>query len=170
MRRTGWTRAGWRSPAPRPAAIWRSPQRSPGRLERLAGLALFYGVFGADLDTASYRRFADGRFGLSRERMAYFLEQYDPTGRHRADPLLQPLLGELTGLPPTWLLAAGLDVLCSDTLALQGRLTEAGVRTTLHFEPGVVHGFINRGRMVHAARRSLDSAAHFLRSLTSDAP
>ncbi len=139
-----------------------------GKLERLAGLVLFYGVFGADLETASYRRFADGRFGLSRERMAYFIEQYDPTGQYRADPLLQPLLADVAGLPPTWLLAAGLDVLCSDTLALHGRLTEAGVRTTLHFEPGVVHGFINRGRMVKAARRSLDGAAQFLRSLTSE--
>ncbi|MEZ5861359.1 MAG: alpha/beta hydrolase [Geminicoccaceae bacterium] len=141
-----------------------------GRLEALAGLVLFYGVFGADLDTASYRRFADGRFGLSRERMAYFLDLYDPTGRHRTDPLLQPLLAELAGLPPTWLLAAGLDVLRSDTLALHSRLIEAGVRSTLHVEPGVVHGFINRGRMVGAARRSLDGAAHFLRSLTRDTP
>ena len=128
-----------------------------GRLERLAGLALFYGVFGADLDTASYRRFADGRFGLSRERMAYFLEQYDPTGRHRADPLLQPLLAELTGLPPTWLLAAGLDVL-RRTLALHSRLIEracarpprrAGRRARLH------QSWPDGG----AARRSLDGAA-----------
>lgn len=141
-----------------------------GRLQAIAGLVLFYGVFGADLETASYRRFADGRFGLSRERMAYFLDLYDPTGRHRTDPLLQPLLAELADLPPTWLLAAGLDVLRSDTLTLHGRLIEAGVRSTLHVEPGVVHGFINRGRMVGAARRSLDAAAHFLRSLTRDTP
>jgi acetyl esterase len=139
-----------------------------GRLDALAGLVLFYGVFGADLDTASYRRFADGRFGLSRERMAEFFRLYDPAGARHDDPLIQPLLGRLEGLPPTWLVAAGLDVLRDDTLALHARLLEAGVPTTLRFEPGVVHGFINRGRVVRAARRSLDAAGHFLASLSSD--
>ncbi len=141
-----------------------------GKLDPVAGLLLFYGVFGADLDTTSYRRFADGRYGLARERMAHFFDLYDPSGRRAADPLIQPLLADLDGLPPTWLLAAGLDVLRDDTLALHQKLIEAGVPVTLRFEPGTVHGFINRGRIVRAARRSLAAAAAFLTSLSSDNP
>ena len=137
-------------------------------LDPLAGLLLFYGVFGADFETTSYRRFADGRYGLPRERMAHYFDLYDPKGRRTTDPLIQPLLADLDGLPPTWLLAAGLDVLRDDTLALHAKFIEAGVPVTLRFEPGVVHGFINRGRIVRAARRSLAAAADFLTSLSSE--
>jgi acetyl esterase len=132
-------------------------------------LVLFYGVFGADLDTASYRAFGDGSFGLSRAAMAQYLDWYDPAGRRDDDPLLQPLLADLRNLPPTWLLAAGLDVLRDDTLALHRRLIAAGNRVTLRYEPGVVHGFINRGRMVRAARASLAAAADFLRAHAPEA-
>jgi acetyl esterase len=137
-------------------------------LDPLTGLLLFYGVFGADLETASYRRFADGRYGLPRERMAHYFDLYDPAGNRGTDPLIQPLLADLDGLPPTWLLAAGLDVLRDDTLALHEKLVDAGVPVTLRFEPGTVHGFINRGRVVRAARQSLAAAAGFLTSLSSD--
>jgi acetyl esterase len=139
-----------------------------GKLDPLTGLLLFYGVYGADLGTTSYRCFADGRYGLPRERMAHYFDLYDPAGKRTSDPLIQPLLADLEGLPPTWLLAAGLDVLRDDTLALHEKLIDAGVPVTLRFEPGVVHGFINRGRIVRAARQSLAAAADFLSSLSSD--
>ncbi|HMR31063.1 MAG TPA: alpha/beta hydrolase [Geminicoccaceae bacterium] len=128
-----------------------------------SALVLFYGVFGADLDTGSYTAFGDGRYGLSRERMANFFEMYDPAGARTRDPLITPLLGDLAGLPPTWLLAAGLDVLRDDTLAMRERMQAAGVDVRLRVEPGCTHGFINRGRIVRAARESLDDAAAFLR-------
>jgi len=131
-------------------------------------MVLFYGVFGADLDTGSYTAFGDGRYGLSRERMANFFEMYDPPGARTRDPLITPLLGDLAGLPPTWLLAAGLDVLRDDTLAMHERLQAAGVETRLRIEPGCVHGFINRGRIVRAARESLADAAAFLRQSTPE--
>lgn len=139
-------------------------------LDPLAGLLFFYGVFGADLETTSYRRFADGRCGLARARMAHYFDLYDPAGKRASDPLIQPLLADFGPLPPTWLLAAGLDVLRDDTLALHAKLIEAGVPVTLRFEPGVVHGFINRGRIVRAARRSIAAAAAFLHSLAAEEP
>lgn len=129
----------------------------------LSAMVLFYGVFGADLDTSSYAAFGDGRFGLSRERMANFFAMYDPAGARSHDPLITPLLGDLAGLPPTWLVAAGLDVLHDDTMAMHRKLQAAGVETRLRVEPGCVHGFVNRGRIVRAARDSLAEAATFLR-------
>ncbi len=131
----------------------------------LSAMVLFYGVFGADLDTGSYTAFGDGRYGLSRERMANFFEMYDPQGARTRDPLITPLLGDLAGLAPTWLVAAGLDVLRDDTLAMHERLQAAGVATRLRVDPGCVHGFINRGRVVRAAREALAEAAAFLREI-----
>jgi acetyl esterase len=133
-----------------------------------SAMVLFYGVFGADLDTGSYAAFGDGRYGLPRDRMANFFDLYDPLGARSREPLITPLLGDLADLPPTWLLAAGLDVLRDDTLAMHERLRAAGVETRLRVEPGCVHGFINRGRIVRAARESLADAAAFLRQHTPE--
>jgi acetyl esterase len=128
----------------------------------LAGLVLFYGVFGADFETGSYRTFAEG-FGLTRARMQTMFELYDPAGRRDRDPLVTPLLGDLAGLPPAAVIAAELDVLRDDSLAMAAAMRAAGVPVLLHVEPGVTHGFINRARMVPAAAASLARAAGFLK-------
>ncbi len=132
------------------------------RAEAAATLLLFYGIYGHDLDTPSYREFADGSFGLSRASMAQYFDWYDPTGRRRSDPLISPLLADLRGLPRSFLVAAELDVLRDDTLQLHERLQEAGVPSRLRQEPGLVHGFINRARLVPAAGETLAATSAFL--------
>jgi acetyl esterase len=133
--------------------------------DRFAALVLFYGVFGADFDTPSYLEFADTGPGLLRGDMRKFFDLYDPEGKSRNDPRLVPMLAELSNLPPTLVLAAELDVLRSDSDAMFEALTEAGVAAEYHLEPGVLHGYSNRSRMVEGSRRSLSRAASFLRSL-----
>ncbi len=96
--------------------------------------------------------------------MAQYFDWYDPTGGRDSDPLISPLLGDLRGLPRSFLVAAELDVLRDDTLQLHERLREAGVPAELRQEPGLVHGFINRGRLVAAARETLAAASAFLKA------
>jgi acetyl esterase len=130
----------------------------------IRALLLFYGVFGASLDTESYREFGDGRFGLSRDDMAAYWAAYAPTDDDRADPRAAPLLAaDLTGLPPVHLVAAELDVLLDDTLALARRLDAAGVPFEIERFAGVGHGFIGLGRMVDAANIAIAGAAAFAR-------
>lgn len=128
------------------------------------GLVLFYGVFGDDFESPSYRRYAEG-FGLTRARMQELFSLYDPQGAHVTDPRLCPLKasdGQLRLLPPSCLIAAGIDVLRDDTTTLAERLTLLSIPHSLHVEPGVTHGFINRGRLVPAADACLTRAARFL--------
>ena len=132
---------------------------------RAAALVLFYGVFGHDLNTGSYRRYQDGP-GLTRARMTALFEMYDPGRLRESDPLIAPLLADdLTVLPRTCLIAAEHDVLCDDSRLLAARLDGAGTPHEVHIEPGVTHGFINRGRLVPAALRAIGRAAAFLSSL-----
>ena len=121
------------------------------------GLALFYGTFGTDLETESYRAFADGRFGLPRARMASFLDLYG------AGDEADLLHADLSGLPPAWLAAAGRDVLRDDTLGLHEALRSAGVEARLRVDDGLAHGYIANARMVPLARAAIDEAAAFLR-------
>ncbi|QDC11197.1 alpha/beta hydrolase [Oceanicola sp. D3] len=126
----------------------------------LAGLVLFYGVFGDDFETESYRRHENGP-GLTRARMRELFAMYDP--KETRDELIAPLKADLRGLPPALLVAAEVDVLLSENSAMAQALNSAGVPTQWHVEPGVTHGFINRGRLVPAANACISRAATFLR-------
>lgn len=135
----------------------------------LAAAVLFYPVTGADFDTPSYRTYAEG-FGLSRERMQHYFDLYDPGGRRGRDPDLTPLSATVdqirsAGMPPCAIISAEYDVLADDSRQMAAHLQAASDDTTLHIEPGVTHGFINRGRLIPAAEACLTRAAQFLKAL-----
>ncbi|MGG5808522.1 alpha/beta hydrolase [Falsiroseomonas sp. CW058] len=120
---------------------------------RLRGLLLNYGVFDADLDTPSYREFAEGYF-LTREKMRFYLDCYLPRAADRLNPLASPLRADLRGLPPVLLHIAELDVLASENLAMGDRLRAAGVTVEQEVFPGTAHGFLRSLNHVAAARRA----------------
>lgn len=116
-------------------------------------LILLYGAFGADFETRSYRRFAEG-FGLTRQRMINFFRWYAPTP-DLADPFLVPLAADdaaLSRLPPVYLNAASLDPLLSDTLALTARLEALGHPHRLALHRGLHHGFHTMSARLPQAR------------------
>lgn len=133
--------------------------------QRFSGILIFYGVLGVDFVNGSYRRYADGP-GLTRARMHELFDMYDPDGKRMTDPLITPLLSdELTKLPNTAIIAAEHDVLLDENQTFAAALIAAGVPCSLHVEPGVTHGFINRGRLVPAADASIRQAVKWLQSL-----
>lgn len=130
----------------------------------LSALVLFYGVYGRDFGTESYRGFVEGQ-GLSPTRMRELFAMYDPEGRQVGNPLVTPMDATdaaLAALPPSLCVACGIDVLRSEDEAMAARLAAAGVAVEAWTEPGVTHGFINRGRLVPSARNVLRKAADFL--------
>jgi acetyl esterase len=123
------------------------------------GAALFYGVYDQDWESASQRAFGDGRFGLTTERMRWYAGQYLGGRTDLArDPRVSPVRGELRGLPPLFVAAAGLDPLLDDSLALARRLEEAGTPCELRIYEGVAHGFMQMSSDLDAARRAFDDA------------
>lgn len=118
-------------------------------------LVLLYGAFGADFDTRSYLRFAEG-FGLTRRRMINFFRWYAP-GADLADPCLVPLAAPdaaLARLPPIYLSAAGLDPLLGDTLAMVARLEGIDHPHRFALHEGLHHGFHQMSARLPAARRA----------------
>lgn len=131
--------------------------------EPAQALGLFYGAYDTRLDSGSYRRFGDGRYGLSHKEMAQFFDYYLPAPAQREDPFAAPLRGDLAALPPAYLLACGLDVLRDDSLLLAAALTQAGVPYRLDHQPGAVHGFLRFGPAVPLSARCLAAAGAFMR-------
>lgn len=132
----------------------RDKGRSP-----VGALGLIYPVTGSDFETGSYRRFGGGEWGLSQADMRSYFAHYVRGPEDLDDPRAVPLKADLTGFPPTFVSAAGLDVLRDDSLRLDARLRAAGVPCTLDLYEGVTHGFMSLTRMVPKAQAMIDTLA-----------
>ena len=63
-------------------------------------------------------------------------------GRDLKDPKLSPVYGNFAKFPPTFLVSGGRDYLLSDTLRVNAKLRQAGVKTVLVVEEGQSHGWL----------------------------
>jgi epsilon-lactone hydrolase len=81
-----------------------------------------------------------------------------------SDPLISPIFGDLTELPPLLIQAGSHEVLLSDALRLAERAAIADVPVTLEVTPGVPHVFQAYAPLLDEAGVALDRAATFLRS------
>jgi acetyl esterase len=123
---------------------------------------LYYGCFAPIFETESHRRWGDGSFGLSSERMHWYWRNFLGGKLEGAAAQAAPLNAALEGLPPLHLVAAGLDPLHDDTLLMAERLQRAGVAHEVAVVPGVIHGFLRNAGRLAAARRSFAAAGAFL--------
>jgi acetyl esterase len=130
------------------------------RPPNLVALALLYGCFAPDFDSDSHKRNGDGRYGLSSERMRWYWDNWLGEAH---DPRAAPLQADLSGLPWTYLLGAGLDPLCDDTVNLTGRLVAHGVECRADYVPGVVHGFLQMTAMLPEAQSAMRTISQVIR-------
>jgi acetyl esterase len=132
---------------------------------------LLWPALSADLDTASYQAFGEGRF-LPKAFMQYGWDQYAPDAATREERYAVPLTAtaeQLRGLPPTLIQTAENDVLRDEGEAYARLLDEAGVDVTNVRYNGAIHDFalLNALRDVPstgvALRQAAADLAHYLR-------
>jgi acetyl esterase len=132
---------------------------------------LLWPALSADLDTASYQAFGEGRF-LPKAFMQYGWDQYAPDAATREERYAVPLTAtaeQLRGLPPTLIQTAENDVLRDEGEAYARLLDEAGVDVTNVRYNGAIHDFalLNAVRDVPstgvALRQAAADLAHYLR-------
>lgn len=131
-----------------------------------AGAVLYYGPYSQDFDQPSYRDFAEN-YGLTLAGVKHIWRQYLPKVDDASDPRAVPLRMNdktLAALPRIDLLAAELDPVTSDSLALRQRLDALGKPGVLHIETGVTHGFLQMTRNVPAARNATSAIARLVRA------
>ena len=101
---------------------------------------LIYPVIEADFSNSSYIENEDG-FGLTRNLMMWYWNQYIPEQTDRSDKRVTPLTGNLTNLPPAYILTVKFDPLRDEGLKYANALTQAGVAVESTHASDTIHGF-----------------------------
>jgi acetyl esterase len=130
---------------------------------RPAALGLIYPAVDLTMSEPSIEIFREG-FLLTRPMMDWFLDRFCPdvAGRRAISPLF---FDDLTGVPPTVLVAAGFDPLRDEDRAFDARLRAAGARVIYREHASLVHGFIEMAGAVRAADAALAQYCDDLRAL-----
>ena len=128
---------------------------------------LIYPGTAARQESASHRAFDNG-FMLDRATVDWFFDHYiDSTDRD--DWRFAPMLAERhDGLAPAWIGLAECDPLVDEGIAYADLLRMAGVSVNLEIYHGVVHGFINMGRVIPEAKQAHQDAGLALKKAFSD--
>ncbi len=109
--------------------------------------------------------FANG-FALDGGDMQYFHKAY------ASDPLHwrgSPILADQAGLPPTFVVTAGLDPLRDDGRAYAAKCIEAGVQVTYREAKGTIHGFACYRKAIPSARDDLAGMLAIAREMIAEA-
>ena len=136
------------------AALAALARRGP----KLAGQLLVYPV--TDYPADAHASFAEhAEFGLTREGMEWFWAHWLADGAG-PDATTAPLrAGDLSGLPPAYVVTSSHDVLRDEGRAYAGRLAEARVLDALDHVEGTIHGFFSMGGLAPVATETLKRAA-----------
>ena len=93
-----------------------------------------------------------------------FIEEHYLAGADKTAPIVSPLVERnLSGLPPAYVLTAGLDPLRKEGRAYADKMKAVGVHVTYHHEKAMPHGFLNFARAFQPAKRVATDTATFLR-------
>jgi len=93
-----------------------------------------------------------------------FIEEHYLAGADKTDTKVSPLLeDDLAGLPPAYLMTAGLDPLRAEGKAYRDKMLAAGVTVESNHEKAMPHGFLNFARAFPPAKRITTDVADFLR-------
>ncbi len=137
------------------------------KLPQFSYMLFYYGVFGLR-DSSSYRLYGDSNLTLSTRDMDYYYDCYLPDDLKENDIRWDIISAtDLSDMPPTFLLAAELDPLLDDSIALAAMLKDDGVSCQLKIYKGMLHGFLNYKNMVSEAKESLEDSAAFIRASNS---
>ncbi|MCU4299110.1 acetylesterase [Brevibacterium permense] len=126
----------------------------------LRALLPIYGSHGL-VDSASRRLYGGDWDGMGIHDLSNLLGDYLPNPEDERSPLVAHLTADLSGLPPVFVAAAGLDPLRDDSRALASTLQRAGNDVRFEEYPHVLHSFLHFGRILDDTKTVLHNAAEF---------
>ena len=135
--------------------------RDEGVLTQTRTMLLFYGVYGLK-DSMSMRLLGGAWDGLTEADYAYYLDQYFAEPENADDRYFNVLGSDFSaGIPPCYIVAAGLDPLRDDSRTLVEILGLCSVPHLYNEVEGVIHGFLHHSKMLDQTMDVLKEAARF---------
>jgi acetyl esterase/lipase len=95
------------------------------------------------------------------------VETYCP-GRDASDPLISPLRGDLSALPPTLLQCSGAEMLRDDSVRIAEKMRAAGTRVELEIWPKVPHVWQVLADVLPEARQAINKICRFVTKTLAD--
>ncbi len=131
------------------------------------GLLLNYGVYARELSTGAVETYGGPDFMLTGAEMEIFWTNYLDRQADAANPLVSPILADLAGLPPAFLVIAQCDVLAEQNVQMAHRLREADVPTTAALYRGATHSFLEAVSIAPLADRAIEEASQWMRDIVA---
>jgi acetyl esterase len=136
----------------------------------LALQLLVYPVADCDLDRRSYHEYDGDEFIVNRGDMVWFWGHYAPDPAARVNPHASPLrAGDLTGLPPAYVITAEHDPLRDEGFECAERLRAARVPVEHRHFGSQIHGFFTFVNLLDDADRAVADAGLAIRAAVSEA-
>ncbi|MFV3075244.1 alpha/beta hydrolase fold domain-containing protein [Niveispirillum fermenti] len=136
--------------------------RDRGEPDLVKAILSNYGGFTNIISDAAEARFGGPGAILNREEARGYWANYLRDAADEANPQACPLLADLRGFPPVFLVVAELDLVAADSLAMHERLIQAGVAVECRVYPGAVHSFLEAMSISPLARRAIADGAGFI--------
>ena len=115
----------------------------------------------AQKNFASIEEFASGYF-LTKAGIKWFRGHYLEDESRKSDPKVSPMLADLGGLPPAFVLTAGFDPLRDEGKAFADRLSQFQVPVTHRCYTDMIHGFISFAGGIPAGMEALKEMGSIL--------
>jgi acetyl esterase len=128
---------------------------------KIAGQVLIYPGLGGDITKGSYVSQANAP-GLATKDVLYYRDVYKGGANKFAEPLRET---NFAGLPPAFIVAAGLDPLCDDSENYAAKLRSANVPAHVRHEPLLVHACLRARHMSEPAKQSFSAIVNAARQL-----
>ena len=117
---------------------------------KITAQVLIYPGLGGDMTKGSYITQANAS-GLSTKDVIFYRDAYKGSPHKYAEPLRET---NYAGLPPAFMVAAGLDPLHDDCLDYAANLKAAGVEAEVRSEPLLIHAFLRARHLSEPAANS----------------
>ncbi len=107
----------------------------------------------------SYEKNREKDPSMQQETLDFYANCYT---KNREDPMVSPLFGDLTGLPPSHIFVGGDEIMCSDAALMHEKLLASGVRSTLTVKEDRWHAYLLYG--LQEDHDDLQAVGRFLNS------
>lgn len=123
-----------------------------------------YGGYDSSISDDAEARFGGEASIMSRSEAEEYYANYLNGDAEAGDPHVYPILADLAGFPPVFLVIAEADILAEQGVAMDRRLREAGVDVQTRIYPGAIHSFLEAMSVAAVARAAIADGAAFVKA------